>query len=647
MPDWFGTLFLPSQEFAEKRRSAQFQRHTPPTDWSKTKFAHQFYQHEKSLEEMSGTDPAGIDWSRPGNKRFRDSTPKQQALRAKSVQKLRDAAFGVVCKKTPVLEADVDLVGNHNDKPITLRLGTSVTSTNSIRNMLSHVNGRGHVNSSWFGRITAQKDTRAYFFQHFRHRLYDNGDSSDPNKHADDFGPYDTSTDGHIMWPTAPDLTVGTTNAADAVYASIVGNQPIHTHSSGQETFAPINRPAYEDMSWNLNRMKLQIQGAAHIVETTTDSALTGVNTHDHTFTTERVTGGYHVPTDIETTTLGSLNREFRANSAIAQNNREAVDSSIGKGTNYTYDMVFKSGDVNYLFMNKGDGPIEVELVVYRVKKQSNLIPASFKADRKLKESLTTPVSQGYLEKRLARFGTVNLGGRQPDIDDCLVSPQHPFLPITSQAKQSDIAFREEKRFKFSMDSGSRRPVTLKLGGKVYNPYQQSKQQTGNTSGTYPDGGYTMVHTPYLDEYSYTVAIAVNGVVTSRELSANGVILGDVYSGANLQYYCHYVENIAACSYRPAKDNVQYVNGFMADMGTALKNATKDTDSSASAPVANTGVVMVPQSHQIRMGATHHFNATGEISGTTNAVTTGEVGSGAVDLSASMNEEDMDTGNDS
>jgi len=617
MPDWFDTLFSPSQEFAEKRLSARFQRHTPPTDWSK--------------EKMSGLFDNDY-WATP---KHAAKKQRQSAARDDKVQQSRNKASGVLHDShKQVRDGNFNLLGNSNERALTMRLNSNVTSTRSLKNMLSHIDGRGHVNSSWFGRLMVEQDQRSYFFQHFRHRLHDN----DPQgtNYTNAYLPYRNDQLPFVMFPTAPSVTV----RKDSTTTVALTNQPMHRHTLGCETFAPINRPAYEDMSWNLNKLKLSaVAATATTLHTNAAGDLLDVKTDFSTGGTEMNT---YTPA-VQTVTQSTDSKNFRADSAISLYNKASTNPSSGLGTQYKYDMVFKSGDINYLFMNKGDGPLEVELVVFCVKKtaKSLLSPNFSTLQPVLKEPFLDPIKQGYKDKRLSRFGTVNLGGREPELNDCLTNPAHPFLPYCSQTKQSEVALKEVKRIKFSLESGSRRPIDIKLGGSVYDPQSTDIVRGGpnieHNAAEWPSWeARDYVSRPYLDEHSYTIAIACNGVVTSRELSKNGAILGDTYTSGQLQYYCHYVENLGACSYKPAKNNVQYVNGFMADMGAALESES----------VPNEGVILIPHDHQVRIGSTNHFTAAGAHDGTTNACNTGTIGKGQDNLAADMEKEDADSDGD-
>jgi hypothetical protein len=452
------------------------------------------------------------------------------------------------------------LVGNSNEPPISMRLSSNAKTPNGALNMLSHMAGKGTVSSTWNGQITSTTDKRSYIIQHFRHRLHDGVTAVDYNQSY--------PSDASIMLPTASNFSIG---------GQSVSEQPLHLHTSGQETFAPINRPAFEDMMWNLNRMKLS---------PTATLALTGYGVD---IPNDDNPGHYSNPImntqilqgDIPTTsTLDTLSDKFRANSAIYSNNISSSHPTTGVGTPYIYDAVFKKGTVEYQFMNKGEGPIEIEVIVYKTKKQGLAqLPTAYSSTG-LDSVLFDPIKAGYLEQRLAKFGTVNIKGRVPEANDCVEFARFPFLPHSSKIKESQLAFREERRIKFVMQSGSRRPFTISLGGDVYDP----ATSPNNTSQS-----ATVI--PYLDNHSYSVVIATNGCVTSREV-ANTAIAGDCHTESCLQYYCKYTESIAAASYRQSKNNPIFVNGFMKDLGERLRAAS----------VPNEGVVLVPQDRQVRIG---------------------------------------------
>ena len=179
----------------------------------------------KSLKvDGKGKVSASSSWSKPTN--------KKQKLGASDVFQTRNQQ---------VIGSDTTLVGDSDELPISMRLSSNASAPNSIKNMLSHINGRGTVSSTWAGQLVSLLDKRSYIFQHFRHRLHDTATPTIDQEYPENALPY-------IMKPEAANITLQSTT---------IDNFPMHLHTSSDETFCPINRPALEDMSWNLNEFKL------------------------------------------------------------------------------------------------------------------------------------------------------------------------------------------------------------------------------------------------------------------------------------------------------------------------------------------------------------------------------------------------------
>lgn len=493
------------------------------------------------------------------NKKSQVRTSKNLAQPSSKKQK-QGASDVFQTRNQHVIGENATLVGDSNETPITMRLGANVNPSDSIKNLFSHINGRGTVSSTWAGQIVSALDKRSYIFQHFRHRLHD---TASPTVDA----AYPTNAIPYIMKPTAADITLDSKTVTDF---------PMHLHASGDETFCPINRPALEDMSWNLNQLKLMdpVASANYNARQSGRDAnwLAQVNKVKLNWT--------------------SGDEYMRADSVIYQNNGREPDHAAGITRNFKYDSVIKTGTVEYIFMNKGEAPIEVEIIVYRAKKQGLAqSPVTFEPTGGLNKSLKDPIAKGYLEKRVNAFGTVNVAGRVPLQGDCITEARFPFLPQTSKIKQSECAFVEDRRVKFVMQSGARRPFVIQLGGDVYDPFSVPNN-TANTTETGTDA--PAVTKPYLDSHSYTLAIATNGVKTSREVDSTETgankIAGDCHAPACLQYYCKYTEKVGACRYQYNKSAPLYVNGFMKDLGDAMRAQSIHQDA----------VVLVPQQTAIR-----------------------------------------------
>lgn len=370
-----------------------------------------------------------------------------------------------------------------------------------------------------------------------------------------------------------------------------VGRAPITNVTDGSFYWAPLNLADYEDMSWNLNRLKIARKKVDANPGFAEDASIEGRSFH-------------------------------RLNSEIMQNNvLNAYAGFAESGPRDYYDapfkfnMVFRQGTLDYTLMNKGDGPIKVELIVYRVKKRGNAsVPAPF-ADFSMDHIFYDPVRDGYYDKVAARGGTDFLNGRVPNSYDCIQNPQHPFLPMTKYTNQNLIPFAEVQRVPIIIPAGSRRPVKIFLGGDKYDP----SNFTGRVNGS--DSTSRAV----LDSHAYLVAISVHGVQTTRQVKAgdvkyattaytsNTINVGDMYGPADLQWYMDYTEEIEAAAYKDPGSSKIFVNGALENMAEALAgfNDTLVPNGSggwraktAEEKLYTTPVTMIPQDRAVRIPVT-------------------------------------------
>ena len=116
---------------------------------------------------------------------------------------------------------------------------------------------------AWNGSLQVDSlNTRHVSMQIFRHSLSD--DSSNINQ-----GKYPVITDPdtgavtykpHILFPQSQSITNANYNPnLDNVPADTDKiRNPFYVHPAGEVSFAPCNLPDLEDMSWNLNKLKLR-----------------------------------------------------------------------------------------------------------------------------------------------------------------------------------------------------------------------------------------------------------------------------------------------------------------------------------------------------------------------------------------------------
>lgn len=437
---------------------------------------------------------------------------------------------------------------------------------------LKNLSGRGVVNNEWNGIIRSALNIRTTFLTFFRHNMsfYASGVGFVEQ------GPYDDSIAVNIMTPKqATSIPIAGTNGS--VQSSAV------VHTDQEAYFAPINRSDYEDMSWNLNKLKLQPHGAQAGVPFFSDN----------------------VP-------LLQVNRHRRVSSLHINNALPSTNTGVIQESPYKYNMVFSYGEISYVFSNKGAFASTVEIILYRIKKNSSVISNDPSGGIESKmypsyvyDQLTAAISVGYMDTIRDKFGTEDLGGRTPQEQDIVINPRFPLLPKLKKTLQSNLPFSEVLRKSFVLPSGARRPVDIQLPGSVYDPTNIRTNQGANlpipssTTGLRESGFY-----PQLDEHCYAVLIAVNGVIQTRNFHKpshlDGTILNkpvapvdvpflDVYGPSDVQYYCSYSEHIGSCQYKDPGTKRIYVRG-----ASMYPKFSGDTD------VAEEAVILIPADHAIR-----------------------------------------------
>lgn len=204
---------------------------------------------------------------------------------------------------------------------------------------MKNLQGNGTIRMEFAGRCISKINLRHTHMQMFRHRLSANTDytpsqwpTGTPGTADYILGPQNTTAFNIAGGGTAGGYAIGTTSFRDII--------------NGTTYWAPYNKADLEDLSWNLNGLKL-----------------------DHPDWSTAPVGSLVTSTNVA---LFEINKHARK-SRIAQNNATAVALPPGTGSNtpgnYRYNAVFHKGTVHYDFMNKGDGGAKVEIIIYRMKK--------------------------------------------------------------------------------------------------------------------------------------------------------------------------------------------------------------------------------------------------------------------------------------
>jgi hypothetical protein len=481
--------------------------------------------------------------------------------------------------------AGTQVVGNNTAPPIRLTLGKQLNSFNhSVENFLSLMKGTGSVSVSFGGRLRSAQDERVRSYNCYRHNLHANSALIEGATYP---------SGSYVMFPTGSvsvDLVGGNTASP------LISSSAIRDIDDGSVYWSSFNKADLEDMSFNLNKFKLGP------TSTTTATATIGV------------VSGVSPDIQILDDTKRMQNNLHRAFSAIWQNNRRLAKMPISNANYsaapYMYDAVFKQGTVDYLFMNKGESPLELEVVVYRIKKSGTQGVSTDFNSFDIKTQLEMPICQGMINKTLGGFANQSQqDGYTPLISDWINAPSRPYLPKNRFMDQSQTPFTEVNRVKLTIQSGQRRPFQIKLGGVEYDP---TKLVLSKRYGSASDAAKDQ---PLLDEHSYIVCLALNGIAMSRQLSGAtsrtatdnlvtvGPIIGDCFAPADLQWYSQYTEDIGAMAYKKVRNRNLFTYGAAKPFQDAL-STFNDAQTTDKTKISSTPVALLTQAQAVRIPQT-------------------------------------------
>lgn len=546
---------------------------------------------------------------------------------------------------------------------LSLKVGHRLAKLDNIGRYLKNLMGNGRVVSSWNCRILSDIDERNVHMELFRHRLSkDNLSTSTPG---------DVQLIGNVINDTYPTVSLvdntplfnvffpNTSNTSNTYpMNAVLEDKPVtgdkisnafYTIANAAVYWCPLNRGDLEDMSWNLNKMKLNNQEYITPVTPATDPQLA-------------------FPTAFCKNTPVFEIGKHRRQSAIQQCNQAYVDwNAIGpyavnagggpetKSTlcPYAFDAVLRFGTLDYEFQNKLDTGATVEIVVYRVKKNATMpgnnsvytttydinrimmdpgepvvapgvpIPNPPTVDVQYPLSLLgAGIGRGYLATVADKYGTDDLIGRRPLASDIFNDPRFPLLPNLKKTKESTVPFSEVMRNKFVLTAGSRRSVKIELPGDVYDPSMiKTRQQLtpGQAINTTEESGGDTIGLPYkvpetdvtiwpvkaseisiLDDHSYCAVISVNGQKMTRFFDNPGRS-GSGISGVPTDWQVHpdssltYTQNSDLLLLPPGTNfdvgsNLLYVQHLPSEFGDEANTTVLDffCESHPAAPTGQT-----------------------------------------------------------
>jgi len=504
--------------------------------------------------------------------------------------------FSLRNPKTPVISSalstnlsyfDSHLIEGPSEKTLTslnVKIGKQ-EYPDVITPFLKNLAGHGKIRMQFAGRCIAAIDSRHTHMQVFRHRLSAGTDFTGAE--------WPTGTPGTADYILGPQNTV-LFKVDGGGPATVNAGFPINSTSFRDIInktcyWAPYNKADLEDLSWNLNSLKIDNGLWEPVAASVQAVAVAGGPTV--TIPVNNLLQGH-----FETNAKLFQPDDHARQSHIAKNNKEAVvlpPSSTTRPGSYRYNAVFNKGSIEYDFMNKGTGGAKVELIIYRLKKnisfdRSGATMAANASD--IPQQIFSAIGAGYMETCVEKGGTDKLLGRPPIATDVSENPAFPFLPTLKKTVGASMQFSEISRQTFAMPSGSRRAVTISLPGDVYDPANlPAIQSIAGTANQYPG---------IIDNGTYCIMMSVSGVKCTKEVAVSGNVpgapkgdynIGDMFAAANIQFYGTYTEHMGACQYKAERAANIYTQGAL-------------LQTPAPANYVFTPVTMLPQDSAVRIG---------------------------------------------
>lgn len=433
-------------------------------------------------------------------------------------------------------------MGSQRLVALSMKAGSRLGHVDRIGPFLKNLQQNGKITMAWNGTLqTTNLDNRHVSMQVFRHSLSDNDanitNMAYPITSGGDYLP-------HILYPASsfspnaqytPYIT-GKPSAGDTI------KFPFYAHPMGEVSFSPLNLPDMEDMSWNLNKLKLAPTNLNPNMEAVVSGDVEGTcdGAGNPLLNGTIVNGTVVLPQPGFMANVPSYEKNaHRRQSTLRQNNFDAVrtaalkpsptyDETVNAST-YLYDACIRYGTIQYEFMNKQDTGATVEVILYKVKQNHPCASndASYQSMITLNQNagsdakamyplsiLVDSVSKGYKDTVGQDYSTENFTGREPDFVDVYNNPNYPLLPNKlKKTVEGDLPLSEVMRNKFVMSAGSRRNLTLHLPGLLYNP---ASKPTHTDTTTIYDDNVPYQGVPICDKDTYCVVLSCNGQKMTR-----------------------------------------------------------------------------------------------------------------------------------
>ena len=457
---------------------------------------------------------------------------------------------------------DKHLLANQGTQRLTslsMNCGSRLPHVDKYGPFLKNLNQNGRIVMNWTGTLETTKiNDRHVSMQMFRHSLSNNvynlKQGSYPSNISGGVNP-------HILMPASANNLSYIPDVTDVPAAGDVIQNPFYKHFDGQVSYAPANLPDLEDMSWNLNKLKLAPSNKLTYDENTVTSVFTGdPQTFAGALVPLPMSGPDYTPTGVVSVCTGTVTSTLQPNalspqflnnvpnyqhdmhrrqSQLRQNNYEAVNTTALSATagdrytsNYIFDACLRNGSIEFEFMNKKDVGAHVEVIVYGFKKSQPLsaedsrysVPYNLNTSGPAVEAyyplnyIVDGISKGYMDTVGQDYATENFQGRPPVNTDIYNNANFPLLPNKlKKTVEGDLPSKEIMRNKFAMSAGSRRSVTIKLPGVKYNPAAKPVTDAPRSLPGFNNSNQLNYNAiPCIDPMTYGVVLSVHGQKMTR-----------------------------------------------------------------------------------------------------------------------------------
>lgn len=337
---------------------------------------------------------------------------------------------------------------------------------------------------------------------------------------------------------------------------------PFRYPKNGDHMYSRLNRVWLENLGWNANPMKVMYNTAGASTITPTGAAL---EVYDNAG--KDTSGGYTV----------SLPSAAPLDSTTA----------LGVGPSFYYRSNTGVGNLTYQFSNDGAGPVCIDIVITRLKRNEKWNTT----DPNGKIALEDAYGKGYLNYSLSNQGQFALHGRDPQAADVMTNTRVPFMPakalkyyktVTPETGDKTNPFKQVSRDQFIISGGATRSWSMMLQGMDYDARKYYTTDYANDDLSYTVSiACSCVSTPFIESNptatGVTAATGVLAIVDRRPLGCNVSVVGQYTEHVNPVYLSQVI-------------NTTFIDGSL-QVPTYYQPAVSGSQINRSIDIANVGQV--------------------------------------------------------